>query len=74
MSDPLCPRCGGGLESVAQEIDKYLGEIAQEAHEALQVGGYIPTGDDDEAPGVTLGMLRRWLDALIDDENLNSER
>lgn len=51
--------------SVLHEIESYLEEAEVEAHEALQVGGYIPLDDDCEAPGITYGELRRWREDLL---------
>ena len=50
--------------SVADEMREYLQQRSDEAHEALQVGGYEPLDDDLPAVGITYGHIRRWLAML----------
>lgn len=45
------------------DLRLHLDSLEQEAHEALQFGGYVPLDDDADA-GVTLGQLRYWIETL----------
>ncbi len=61
---PWMAESADGAVIVAAESGAYLGDEVLAEPGALRAGGWIPLGDDEPAPGINFGDLRRRLRLL----------